>query len=196
MRRSLLLGIVLGLAVVGSAAAAHEPLARRTVTPSDLLSGKRLTTVPSRTAAGNATVIISLSLPPLAAARADNAVFGATARRKLDVASRSSKAYLARIAAAQARAISTLRRAIPSASVGHRYRLLLDGFSVDLPAAKLPSLLRLGFAHVYPSRSYTMSMNDGPSVIGAPALRAATGAGGDGVKVAVVDDGSTRTTPS
>ncbi len=189
MRRSLLLGIVLGLAVVGSATAAHEPLAGRIVTPSDLISGKRLTTVPSRAAAGNATVIVSLSLPPLAAARADNAVFGATARRKLDFASRSSKAYLARIATAQARAISTLRRAIPSASVDHRYRLLLDGFSVNLPAAKLPRLLRLGFAHVYPSRSYTMSMNDGPSVIGAPALRAATGAGGDGVKVAVVDDG-------
>jgi subtilisin family serine protease len=42
---------------------------------------------------------------------------------------------------------------------------------------------------VYASANYTLNMNDAPSVIGAPALRAATGAGGDGVKVAVVDDG-------
>ena len=34
-----------------------------------------------------------------------------------------------------------------------------------------------------------MSLNRGPSVIGGPALRAATGIGGQGVKVGVVDDG-------
>ena len=50
--------------------------------------------------------------------------------------------------------------------------------------------MRLGFVkNVYPSVGYTLAMNRGPSVIGGPALRAATGAGGTGVKVGVVDDG-------
>ena len=42
---------------------------------------------------------------------------------------------------------------------------------------------------MYPSRSYALSLNRGPAVIGAPQFSAATGAGGAGVKVAVVDDG-------
>ncbi len=44
-------------------------------------------------------------------------------------------------------------------------------------------------AQVYPSRMYTLSMNRGPSVIGATQFAGLTGARGNGVKVAVVDDG-------
>ena len=50
--------------------------------------------------------------------------------------------------------------------------------------------MRMGFVQdVYPSASYTLALNRGPAVIGGPALRAATGIGGQGVKVGVVDDG-------
>ncbi len=42
---------------------------------------------------------------------------------------------------------------------------------------------------VYPSYSYQLNLNRGPSVVGAPAFASLTGARGDGVKVAVVDDG-------
>ena len=135
-------------------------------------------------------MIVTLGLPPLAARMSERTLFSTTARRKLNVASSSSKAYLARLAAAQERAVATLRREIPEAKVSRRYRILLDGLAVKLPAGKLQRLMQLGFVKdVYPSVSYTLSLNRGPSIIGGPALRAATGAGGNGVKVGVVDDG-------
>lgn len=157
--------------------------------PSTLLR-KHAIIVPKRGTTGRTTVIVTLGLPPLAAAGADRTIFSAGGRRKLSLSSASSRAYLARINTAQRRAIATLERAIPEATVPRRYRIVLDGLTVRLPARQLPALMRLGFVEkVYPSVGYTLSMNRGPSVIGGPALRAATGAGGNGVKVAVVDDG-------
>src|SRR5204863_4738802 len=86
------------------------------------------------------------------------------------------------------------RRAIPGARVSYRYRVVLDGFAVDLPATQLPRLLRLGFlGHVYPGLRYTLSLNKSPSVIGATQLAAATGANGAGIKIGVVDDGIDQT---
>ena len=59
-----------------------------------------------------------------------------------------------------------------------------------LPYGRLPDLLATDIAeHVYPSLAYRLDLNRGPSVIGAPAFSGLTGARGDGVKVAVVDDG-------
>ncbi len=43
--------------------------------------------------------------------------------------------------------------------------------------------------NVYPSYTYTSLLNRGPAVIGAPQFAGLTGAKGEGVKVAVVDDG-------
>jgi minor extracellular serine protease Vpr len=118
------------------------------------------------------------------------------ARRKLDASTRSSRAYLARVDAAQRRAIATLRRAIPSARVSSRFRILLDGFTVSLPAGKLSALNRLGFVQkVYPSYRYTLSTNRSGALIGATQLRAATGLKGDGIKVGVVDDGIDERNP-
>jgi len=146
--------------------------------------------VPARPGVRRTTVIVTLGLAPLAARTAERTLFSSAARRKLNVASSSSKAYLARLAAAQERAVATLRQEIPEAKVSRRYRIVLDGLAVRLPAEKLQRLMRLGFVKdVYPSVGYTLALNRGPSVIGGPALRAATGAGGSGVKVAVVDDG-------
>ena len=74
--------------------------------------------------------------------------------------------------------------------VSRRYQVLVNGFAVSVPYSRLPDLLDARFAeHVYPSLTYTLDLNRGPSVLGAPAFSAATGARGDGVKVAVVDDG-------
>ena len=68
--------------------------------------------------------------------------------------------------------------------------MLLNGFAVSLPYAQLPKLLDLGLADkVYPSLTYTSLLNRGPSVIGASQFAGLTGAHGEGVKVAVVDDG-------
>ena len=55
---------------------------------------------------------------------------------------------------------------------------------------RVPQLLELGIAKtVYPSYTYTSQMNRGPAVIGASQFAGLTGANGEGIKVAVVDDG-------
>src|SRR5207244_7508923 len=121
---------------------------------------------------------------------------GVGAKRRLDVHASSSRAYLARIDAAQRRAIAVLRREIPSAQIQERFRVVLDGITVDLPQTRLPALYRLGFVqHVYPSLRYTSELNRSTSIIGAPQLSAATGASGAGIKVAVVDDGVDQMNP-
>jgi subtilisin family serine protease len=135
-------------------------------------------------------VIVTLEDPPLAAAANARQLAGFGPRRKLNLTSSFSRSYLARLDSAQARAIASLRSEIPAARISRRYRVVLNGFAVSLPYAQLPELLGLGLAeNVYPSRSYTMSLNKGPAVIGASQFAGLTGASGDGVKVAVVDDG-------
>jgi subtilisin family serine protease len=188
VRRSLVLVPLAGtLLLASSTAAALQPgLGERSL---PLVRAAKVL-VPAQQASGRTTVIVTLGLPPLAAARAERSVFAVGGPRKLNLANASSRTYLARVDAAQRLAIAELRRAIPEAEVARRYRIILDGFSVSLPTRELPELMRMGFVErVYPSLRYMLSMNRGPSVIGAPAFQAATGAGGDGVKVAVVDDG-------
>ena len=137
-----------------------------------------------------ARVIVTLDDPPLAAAAFARRFAGFGPKRKLNLASSFSRSYLAGLESAQARAIASLRQEIPEARVSRRYQLLVNGFAVSVPYERLPDLLELEVArHVYPSLSYTLSMNRGPSVIGAPQFSGLTGARGDGVKVAVVDDG-------
>jgi subtilisin family serine protease len=141
-------------------------------------------------AGGRVRVIVTLEDAPLAAAANARQLSGLGVNRQLDVASSFSRSYLAGLAAAQARAIASVRSAIPEARVSRRYRILLNGFAVSVPYARLPELLELDAVEkVYPSLRYTMSLNKGPAVIGAPQFQAATGSLGDGVKVAVVDDG-------
>ncbi|MER3409530.1 MAG: hypothetical protein C4306_05375 [Thermoleophilia bacterium] len=183
--------LAFALLAAGSAGAWSSPL-------SDLSRQSRAPLVragtaepPPAAARSRTRVIVTLPLPPLAAvARPDRGVFALGPRRKLSLASASSRAYLARLAAAQRRAIASLRWAIPEAHVSWRYRLLLDGFAVSLPYRRLPDLLRLPFVRkVYPSFRYALSLNRSPALIGAFALRGLTGADGAGIKVAVVDDG-------
>jgi len=139
-------------------------------------------------------VIVTLEQPPLAAAGLQFSVLGST--RKLNVAAPSSRAYLARIDAAQRKAIALLRRAIPDARVSRRFSVILNGLTVSIPAARLPDLFRLDFVNkVYPSLRYTRSLNRSPAFIGAPQLQVMTGVHGDGIKVAIVDDGIDQGNP-
>jgi subtilisin family serine protease len=145
--------------------------------------------LPAVGARAHVTVLVRLAQPPLAARQAA-APFAVGGGRRLDVASRSSRAYVAQLAAAQRRAIAQLRREIPGARVRRSYRILLNALAVDVPATRLPALVRQSFAtRVYPSYRYTLATDRSPALIGAPELQAATGARGDGVKIAVVDDG-------
>ncbi|HXH96266.1 MAG TPA: S8 family serine peptidase, partial [Gaiellaceae bacterium] len=113
---------------------------------------------------------------------------------KLAVSSASSRAYVARIARAQARAVARLRAAIPQARVQERFRIVLDAVTVDLPARRLPALLRLReFTRVYPSLRYTLADDTSPGVIGADVIQKELAADGSGIKIAVVDDGIDQT---
>jgi len=149
--------------------------------------------VPAGHASGTVRMIATLALPPLAQAFG-NATGDQFGSRQLDIARPSARAYLARIDAAQSRAIAKIQRAIPQAKISWRYRVVLDGFTVSLPETKLPKLLGLGFlSHVYPSLRYTVTLNKSPSIIGATQLEQATGASGAGIKIGVVDDGVDQT---
>ena len=70
----------------------------------------------------------------------------------------------------------------------------MNGLTVALPAAKLPSLLlQRSVTKVYPSVPYTLALDHSPSVIGSDVLRETTGADGTGLKIGVVDDGIDQT---
>jgi subtilisin family serine protease len=140
-------------------------------------------------------VVVTLPAPPLAL-RGARGLAAAVTREKLDTRSASARAYVRTLQRAQARAAARLRAAIPQAQVGRRFQVVLDGLTVTLPATKLPALMRQRWlAHVYPSLQYTLATDRSPAVIGADTLRAATGADGRGMKIAVVDDGIDQTNP-
>jgi minor extracellular serine protease Vpr len=151
--------------------------------------------VPAGHASGRVRVIVGLPMAPLAAAY--GRTFAATvAHRKLDAASTASRAYLARLNAAQLRDAAALRRAIPQARIQERYRIVLDGLAVDVPYTKLSKLVTLGFVRkMYGTTTYRLDTNRSPAVIGADVLHATTGAKGDGIKIGIIDDGVDGTNP-
>ena len=185
----MLIALIAALALAAPASAALQPI-NRTFGELTLPRVRAGTiAVPRNHATGRVRLIVGLSEPPLAAERGPG-LFGAMSSSRLNVESRSSRAYIARLEAAQLAAARAIRTAIPSARVGRSFQVVLNGLTVDLPYAKLTRLTAMPFvARLYPSVRYTMALNRSPSVIGAPAFIAATGANGAGVKIAVVDDG-------
>ena len=139
-------------------------------------------------------MIVTLDQPPLAAAHYARTMLGGLATGQLNVHSSSSLAYLASLDRLQAAAAGRLHRAIPQATVGRPLKIILDGLTVTLPLRQLPKLYKLGLAkRVYPSARFTMNLDDSPSLIGATAFINRTGANGEGMKIAVVDDGIDQT---
>ena len=144
---------------------------------------------------GRVRVIADLPMPPLAAT-SGRGLYSVGGHRRLLVHSAASQAYLQRVAQAQARAIALLKQAIPQAKVGRRFRILLDGLTLTLPAKLLPKLVRQSYVtHVYPSVQYTMADDTSNGVIGADVLHQVTGADGTGIKIGIVDDGIDQTNP-
>jgi minor extracellular serine protease Vpr len=135
-------------------------------------------------------VIMTLADPPLAAATYARTFAGLGVNRKLNVHTAFSRSYVSTLEAEQTRAIARVHDLISSAVVSRRYQVLVNGFAVSVPYSRLPALVSSGIGtRVYPSLSYNLDLNRGPSVVGAPQFSQLTGAKGDGVKVAVVDDG-------
>jgi minor extracellular serine protease Vpr len=192
LRRLLLLLAAASLTAVPAAAAGLQPV-RRDADHPRVRAGT--ITIPPQHRRGRVRVVVRLAQPPLAAALGST-YSGGVAHRRLNVASSSSRTYLAGLARSQAAATASLRRAIPEARVSRSFRVLVNGLTVDLPATRLPALARLGFVtKVYPSVRYSLSLNRSPAVMGATAYWAATGARGTGVKIGVVDDGVDQTNP-
>ena len=95
-----------------------------------------------RRARGNRVrVIMELESPPLAAATYARGLAGLGVRQKLNVRSAFSRSYLGTLQAEQARAIADLHGAMPDAVVSRRYQVLVNGFAVSVPYARLPKLL-------------------------------------------------------
>ena len=150
--------------------------------------------IPAAHASGRLTVLVDLRLPPLAAYNRN--LFSADTTSRLKVHSSSSRRYLGELAREQRAAAAQVRRTIPSARISYRYRTVLDAFAVTLPAKKLPALARLSsVTKIYPSSRYQLDTNRSPAVIGADTMWATTGDRGEGVKIAIVDDGIDQTNP-
>ena len=192
MRRLALLASLLAAVAITGTASGSLDRTPRDVIEQALLDVRPAPDVPAlaKHAGNRVRVIVTLDDPPLAAATFARRLPGFGSNAKLNFSSSFSRSYLGRLEAAQAKAIASIREEVPEATVSRRYQVLVNGFAVSVPYARLPDLLEVEAAErVYPSYSYTLSLNRGPSVLGAPAFSGLTGARGDGVKVAVVDDG-------
>jgi minor extracellular serine protease Vpr len=187
-RTALFAAAVATLASGASASAGLQPVKRNFGDRSLPLVRHGTLHIPAGQADGRVRVIVGLPLAPLATAQ--SRPLSRSGRHRLDVAGSSSRAYLARLERAQSAAVAELTRAIPSARVSRRYQVVLNGLAVELPVGRLVDLARLSFVdRIYPSVRFRLALNESPSLIAAPALWAATGARGEGVKIAVIDDG-------
>jgi minor extracellular serine protease Vpr len=191
-----MLTAVIALVAAASSSAALTPI-RRPVSESSLPRVRAGTIrIPAGHAKAVTRVIVRLSAPPLAVWNADRSLSSASRAHQLNVHSSSSVAYLAKLARLQTTAAAAVRAAIPQAVVQEHYSILLDGLAVQLPARSLPRLLQVGaVTKIYPSLSYTSTMDRGPSVINATGLESATGQKGEGMKIAVVDTGVDSSSP-
>ncbi len=150
MRRIVFVPLAAALILASTSAAALQPVRRNAHGTSNPRLRAGTIHIPAGHARGRVTVLVDLPLPPLAAY--GGGLFTRSGTARLDVGSRRSRTYLARVARQQRAAAAELRRRIPSARITNRYRIILNGFALTLPATKLPALARLSFVtKVYPS---------------------------------------------
>ena len=151
-------------------------------------------------------VVVTLPRAPLALAAAHDRMLASavTRRHALDLAAPAALAYVRTLAAAQHEFAARLTAALPEAHVRWRYDVALDGVSVVLPASQLPALRRLPGATVWPSVTYhalgassgtkAATANKTASLVDAPALWGPDlSTAGQGLKIAIVDDGIEQT---
>jgi subtilisin family serine protease len=154
---------------------------------------------PAAASSGSVEVVVGLAPPPLAGAIAGSRVLAATQKAgKLDLASPFAVSYLRFLERAQVQLESRIVRAIPSARVRWRYRVVLDGFAVVVPWASLPGLSRVpGVAAVYPNVAFHATLDTSPELIGADQLWGLPNftTAGNGIKIGILDQGIDHTHP-
>jgi subtilisin family serine protease len=144
-------------------------------------------------APGRTEVVVTLEQPSLARFVQTSRVISArTKARRLDLSSPTNTAYLSELAHQQTVLARRIERAIPSARVRWRYRVVLDGLAVDLPSNRLDELARLpGVARVDRSGAYRLALFSSPQVIGADQLWGLPdlSTAGQGIKIGIIDQG-------
>ncbi|MFL5946072.1 MAG: S8 family serine peptidase [Gaiellaceae bacterium] len=145
-------------------------------------------------------VVVTLKEPPLARAfvQARTLAFSSFARpQRLRPASPASRTYLARLARTQRLVADRIRAAIPTARTRWHYGIVLNGFAVVVPQEHVARLENVpGVTRVWPSVSYHTLLDRTPQLIGAPTVWGPTLAtAGQGMKIAIIDDGIDRTHP-
>ncbi len=137
---------------------------------------------------------MTLKAPPLAEvyARQHTLAYSSFTRpNRLLLSAPASRNYLRQLDSAQRALQARIRTSIPAALVRWRFGVVLNGFAVVVPHAQLPKLSRVaGSAQVWPSIGYHTLLDMTPQIIGAPTLWGPTlSTAGQGVKIAIVDDG-------
>jgi subtilisin family serine protease len=137
--------------------------------------------------------------PPLADvfARQATLAFSSFAQpNRLLLSAPESRNYLRRLDTAQRALQARIHASIPRARVRWRFGVVLNGFAVVVPRSELAKLSRVTGAQVWPSIGYHTLLDMTPQIIGAPTVWGPTLAtAGQGVKIAIVDDGIDQTHP-
>ncbi len=120
-------------------------------------------------------MIVELAPPPAALAATPEGE-----RRSLRRAAQAQTVFLRRLASA-----------VPEAEPRWRYRLVLDGVALRLPAGDVAAVAALpGVVRVYPSVRYRgLASPQGARPARVPAGLTVVGDGGRGVKIGIIDDG-------
>jgi minor extracellular serine protease Vpr len=137
-------------------------------------------------------VIVRLAPPPLTlVAPGRRHLMGVGSDQRLDAASFGSRLYLARLRRVQDVFAARLHAAVPAASVERRYGVVLDAMALRLPVRALARVQRMpSVADVYPVARYHATTDTVPQIVGAiPLWGVERSTAGQGVKVAVIDDG-------
>jgi subtilisin family serine protease len=124
---------------------------------------------------GRTEVVVALASPPLGLA------LGSGER-----IAREQRAFRRELAAS-----------LPEARVRWRYRLVANGYAVDLPASQVPRLRRLdGVRDIFSAEGYGPQLDRSPTQVGAPSLWGPSLAtAGQGVKIGIIDTGVDQTHP-
>jgi subtilisin family serine protease len=147
--------------------------------------------------AGNVEVVVTMKTPPLARAVTQSRALSSAAKtRRLSLGSPFSVARLRDLRADQDVLASRIERAIPGSRVRWRYRIVLDGLAVSLPESRISRLKAMpGVAAVVPGTRYSGTADDAEGSTAAPLATEVALANGDGIKIAILDDGVDQSHP-
>ena len=188
--------VVVGLLAVAAVLASGGAAARSSVPPS--------------AGSGLVEVVVTLPQAPLSLAIGRDRVLASAVRTRsgLDLRAPAAVSYLRTLATAQRTFQARLDAALPDARVYWHYEMALNGVSVVLPRSQVSRLSAIPGATVWPTVTYhalrdtrstasgTTKLNVTPGLIGATQLWGSDLAtAGQGMKIAILDDGIDQTHP-